>query len=88
MAEGVAREFVNRVQNMRKDAAFAVTDHITVAVRAPGKPAAVLQARRAYIMTETLADEISFDFREGEHTASFDLNGEEITVSIARRVRT
>jgi isoleucyl-tRNA synthetase len=86
-AEGTAREFVNRVQNMRKDAGFAVTDHITVAVRAPEGLAATLSAMRAYIAAETLADELSMLFREGEFTATFDLNGEEVTASITRRVR-
>jgi isoleucyl-tRNA synthetase len=85
--EGTAREFVNRVQNMRKDAGFAVTDHITIAVRASEELAATLIARRAYIGAETLADEISTLFREGEFLAAFELNGEEVTASITRRVR-
>jgi isoleucyl-tRNA synthetase len=86
-AEGTAREFVNRVQNMRKDAGFAVTDHITVAVRAQEELAATLSAMHAYIAAETLADELSMLFREGEYTATFDLNGEEVTASITRRPR-
>jgi isoleucyl-tRNA synthetase len=84
-AEGIAREFVNRVQNMRKDAGFAVTDHITIAVRVPESLMQTLGAGRGYIMAETLAEEMSTEFREGEFTASFELNGAEITVSIARR---
>jgi isoleucyl-tRNA synthetase len=87
MAEGIAREFVNRVQNMRKDAGFAVTDHITVAVRASEGLAATLSARRAAIAAETLADEMSTIFSEGEYTATFDLKGEEVTASITRRAR-
>jgi isoleucyl-tRNA synthetase len=86
-AEGTAREFVNRVQNMRKDAGFAVTDHITVAVRAQAGLAATLSAMHAYIAAETLAEELSMLFREGEYTATFDLNGEEVTASITRRPR-
>ena len=35
IAEGIAREFVNRIQNMRKDAGFVVTDRIAIAYRAP-----------------------------------------------------
>lgn len=87
MAEGIAREFVNRVQNMRKDAGFAVTDHITVAVRASEGLAATLSALRAAIAAETLADDMSTIFREGEYTATFDLNSEEVTASITRRPR-
>jgi isoleucyl-tRNA synthetase len=87
MAEGIAREFVNRVQNMRKDAGFAVTDHITVGVRASEGLAATLSAMRGYIAAETLAEEMSTVFREGEYTATFDLNGEEVTASITRLAR-
>jgi isoleucyl-tRNA synthetase len=72
---------------MRKDAGFAVTDHITVAVRAQERLAATLGAMHAYIVAETLADELSMHFREGEYTATFDLNGEEVTASIMRRPR-
>jgi hypothetical protein len=72
---------------MRKDAGFAVTDHITVAVRAQAGLAATLSAMHAYIAAETLAEELSMLFREGEYTATFDLNGEEVTASITRRPR-
>ena len=87
LAEGIAREFVNRVQNMRKDAGFAVTDRIAVTFRAGKQTAAVLTSMAPYIAGETLADALSAEFREGEHTAAFELNGEEVTASIARRGR-
>jgi len=86
-AEGTAREFVNRVQNMRKDAGFAVTDHITVAVRVPEGLASTLGVMRPYIAAETLADELSTLYREGEYTSTFELNGGEVTASITRAVR-
>ncbi|HTS00386.1 MAG TPA: isoleucine--tRNA ligase [Bacteroidota bacterium] len=85
LAEGLAREFVNRVQNMRKDAGFALTDRIAITFRSGKQTAEVLTAMSPYITGETLADELSAEFRDGEHTATFDLNGEEVTASIARR---
>jgi isoleucyl-tRNA synthetase len=88
IAEGIAREFVNRVQNMRKDAHFAVTDRIAISVRAGGELAAILGALEGYIRTETLAEELSLRPGEGEFTTDFELNGENITVSITRRART
>ena len=87
IAEGNAREFVNRVQNMRKDAHFAVTDRIVISYRAPEATTKTLKALSGYIMHETLAEEFSAASNGGEHSATFDLNGEEITVSIARRTR-
>jgi isoleucyl-tRNA synthetase len=54
LAEGVAREFVNRVQKMRKDAGLQVADRISLAVTAPPELAGHLEAQHAYITTETL----------------------------------
>lgn len=83
-AEGAAREFVNRVQNMRKDAGFAVTDRIGLTVRAPESTVATLREMQSYIMAETLAGEFTPVFAEGEFTSTFELNGEKVTASITR----
>lgn len=85
VAEGTAREFVSRVQNMRKEAGFAVTDRITIAFRASEAITAVLIAMSAYIRNETLAEELSPAGNGGTHTATFELNGQDVTVSIVRR---
>jgi isoleucyl-tRNA synthetase len=85
VTEGTAREFVNRVQNMRKEAGFAVTDRISIAVRAGGDVGRQLKDMQGYICTETLAEEFSVDSVEGEFTESFVLNGEKVTVGIRRR---
>lgn len=85
LAEGFAREFVNRVQNMRKDAGFEVTDRINIYCRAPGKLQSVLESMASYIMNETLALEFSSSYRAGEYASKLDINGEEIDVGIERR---
>jgi len=84
-AEGIAREFVNRVQNMRKDAGFAVTDRIAVSIEAPQDLLQILMDMRAYIMAETLAEEFGAAQPEGEFSSNFELNGHQLTVGIARR---
>ncbi|MBX2991613.1 MAG: isoleucine--tRNA ligase [Bacteroidetes bacterium] len=85
IAEGFAREFVSRVQNMRKDAGFDVTDRIIISYRSSGKLSSALQKMREYIMTETLAVELSPEFKAGPHTSTQDINGEIADVSIERR---
>ena len=52
--EGLVRELVNRVQNMRKDAGLEVTDHILLEVQASEKVIAAIQKFEAYICSETL----------------------------------
>ncbi len=58
--EGIAREFVNRIQNIRKDSGFEVTDKITVQIeRNAGVEKAVSQNEQ-YIKDETLTRELIF----------------------------
>ena len=62
LEEGFAREFVNRVQNFRKEAGFEVTDHILIQVQdMEKKETDALKRQKAYICNETLADEIQFN---------------------------
>ncbi len=83
--EGLAREFVNRIQNMRKDAGLDVTDRIAIYYRASGRLAGALQRMREYITTETLAVEFVSDFKPGIHSSTQDINGEPVDVAIERR---
>jgi isoleucyl-tRNA synthetase len=57
--EGLAREFVNRIQNMRKDAGFDVTDKIIINFTASGKFVKAIKNFNQYISTETLAEKLS-----------------------------
>ena len=60
--EGIAREIVNRIQNIRKDQGFAVTDQINVKLKGNNKIASAVNANFSYICSETLAK--SFDLAE------------------------
>lgn len=57
-AEGMARELVRRIQNMRKDAGFDISDKIKVYYQAEGSIHHVLENWEDYIKTETLATSI------------------------------
>jgi isoleucyl-tRNA synthetase len=57
-AEGLARELVNRVQNLRKDAGLEITDRICLEVNASGDIRRALEANLAYIRAETLATDV------------------------------
>ncbi|HEV7333467.1 MAG TPA: isoleucine--tRNA ligase [Flavisolibacter sp.] len=56
--EGNAREFVNRIQKIRKDSGFDVTDRIEVQVEATNGVAASLSKYISYICAEILADKL------------------------------
>ena len=58
--EGIARELVNRIQNIRKDSGFEVTDKITVTMLNDGEIQPAVLANLAYIKSETLTGELIF----------------------------
>jgi len=58
--EGVARELVNRIQNIRKDSGFEVTDRITVYLQENEILEKAITANEEYIKSETLTNELVF----------------------------
>ncbi|WP_417236250.1 isoleucine--tRNA ligase [Bizionia paragorgiae] len=56
--EGVARELVNRIQNLRKDSGFEVTDRINVKLLKDEQVNEAVKANEAYIKAETLTNEL------------------------------
>ena len=59
--EGIARELVNRIQNLRKDSGFEVTDKITVYLQKNEVLEAAFTANETYIKSETLTKNLIFD---------------------------
>jgi len=57
--EGIAREFVNRIQNLRKESDLELTDRIKIHYQAPQKIRQAVTELSDYIMAETLATEIN-----------------------------
>jgi len=57
--EGIARELVNRIQNLRKDSGFEVTDRIYVTVENKKEIAESLEKFSDYVCSQTLAKKIS-----------------------------
>ncbi len=57
--EGLAREFVNRIQNMRKDAGFDVTDKIIINFTSSENFVKAIKNFNQYISTETLAEKLT-----------------------------
>ena len=57
-AEGIARELVNRIQNLRKDSGFEVTDRIAVFLKADENIENAIKLNLEYIKLETLTEEL------------------------------
>ncbi|WP_396170958.1 isoleucine--tRNA ligase [Flavobacterium sp.] len=59
--EGIARELVNRIQNIRKDSGFEVTDKIKVHLQKNAELESAVNANEAYIKSETLTETLVFE---------------------------
>lgn len=56
--EGIARELVNRIQNLRKDSGFEVTDKIKVLIQTENDIANAIESNLDYIKAETLTEDL------------------------------
>ena len=83
--EGLARESVNRIQNLRKQAGFEVTDRIRVTYRASTGLDKALRNHEEWIRNETLALELQgAEDPDGELVETFDLENERLTIGVER----
>lgn len=84
--EGYVREVVSKIQTMRKEADFEVTDHINFYYHGNAKLAAIIQKYESTIKEETLTDEVKEESAsEKAYSKEWDINGEMITLAVERR---
>jgi len=82
--EGLARELVHRIQNLRKRAGFEVTDRIVLSYQAPSRLRRALERFREYVMAETLCVELRESEPEGEASSAEQIEGLEARLGISR----
>ncbi len=85
LAEGLAREFVNRVQKMRKDSGFDVVDRVRIEFAASDVVRNAIGRHEAWIRNETLANELQpSESPQGDFVATFDVDGEQVQIGVRR----
>ncbi len=77
--EGIARELVNRIQNIRKDSGFEVTDKIKVILQQNAELQEAVVANQEYIKSETLTESLVF---ESEVTSGLEIEFDDIKTRI------
>jgi isoleucyl-tRNA synthetase len=84
--EGLARELVSRIQRLRKELGFVVSDRITLFVGAGAEIQEAVTAFQTWIVDEVLAVRLSIGEKiEGTHaTHTFDLDGQNVQVALER----
>lgn len=83
-SEGLAREFVKRVQTYRKDSGFEITDRINILVERQPQLSEAVQAFTDYISSQVLACSISFTDALPEDVPSFDFDGFQVRIQISK----
>jgi isoleucyl-tRNA synthetase len=84
IAEGYAREFVNRVQNMRKDAGFDVVDRIKIFVEGNEKLIEYVNKFSDYIANEILADKIQYVTNERGYKQEWKIGDYDCMITIEK----
>jgi isoleucyl-tRNA synthetase len=83
--EGLAREIVRRLQDMRRDAGFALADRITTWYSGDDEVARVIRAHAAYIQGETLSTKLAAGEPPADaFSAEHDLEGTKLLLAVRR----
>ena len=81
--EGYVNEIISKLQTMRKDSGFDVTDHIAVYVSENDKIQAFVQKNEEDIAKIVLGDKFIYG-SSTENAKSWDINGEKVTLSVEK----
>ena len=79
--EGYVNEIISKLQTMRKDSGFNVTDHITVSVCGNEKIISYVKENEAKIAKVVLGDKFVYDTNV-KHTKTWDINGEKVDLGV------
>ena len=83
--EGVARELVNRIQNIRKDSGFEVTDKIRVEIEHTEVTAPAIESFAEYIASQTLATEVrAVAAPAGDFVVDSDIDEVPLKIAVSR----
>ena len=81
--EGFVREIISKVQTMRKEAGFEVTDRITLYAKDNDRILSVMDAHKDEISRDVLADDIVSGSTEG-YEKEWNINGEDVTLGVKK----
>ena len=79
--EGFVREIISKLQTMRKENGYEVTDHIAVSLAGNEKLEALVKKNEAELRRITLADSVTYDTLDG-HQKEWNINGETVTLAV------
>ncbi|RGS72978.1 isoleucine--tRNA ligase [Mitsuokella sp. AF21-1AC] len=81
LEEGFVREIISKIQTMRKENGYEVTDHIKVGMAGNEKLESLVRKNESFLKDITLCDEVTYDALDG-HEKEWNINGETVTLSV------
>ncbi|WP_303104902.1 isoleucine--tRNA ligase [uncultured Mitsuokella sp.] len=81
LEEGFVREIISKIQTMRKENGYEVTDHIKVGMAGNEKLEGLVRKNESFLKDITLCDEVTYDALDG-HEKEWNINGETVTLSV------
>jgi isoleucyl-tRNA synthetase len=84
LAEGYAREIVSKVQNLRKESGFDVTDKIRIHIKGGERTRKALELYSEHIKSETLAESLGTELPAGAEPREARIGGEEVDIVLER----
>ncbi len=82
--EGLARDLINRIQNIRKESDFAITDRVKVVLSDNPEVAECLKEYKDYIASQVLADSIELAAEVPAPAKELDIDGMKILANVVR----
>lgn len=82
--EGYTREIISKIQNMRKDSGFEVADRIAFYYFGNSKLDKVIKDNLDFIKSETLADTVTEEEKDGSSYTEWNINGEKLNMAVVR----
>ncbi|HDT12287.1 MAG TPA: isoleucine--tRNA ligase [Candidatus Marinimicrobia bacterium] len=87
LEEGIIRDLVRHIQTMRKEANFRVEDRIIIGIHGSQLVQDAIEHHRDYLMTETLADELTETLDLPEAKKTLNLEKSEVSIMIQRTIK-
>ena len=85
LSEGFAREFINKVQNLRKDRKMHINDRIKIKYKCDDELKSAIIKQKKYIEDETLASELEYEKNGGAGKYDeLDINGRKCKIAIEK----
>ncbi|MDE6305932.1 MAG: class I tRNA ligase family protein, partial [Muribaculaceae bacterium] len=82
--EGIARELVNRIQNIRKSRDYSITDRIDITIASSPETDGAVEQFRSYISDQVLATSLTIGEPVAAEAENLDMDGTMVTLSIVR----